>query len=105
MLIITVYRSVVPKSTECYWDVNLILCLYISDHNDNYCLSYIYVKNISDALETIQDDVDRVENVGASRAEAGFLKEFFDEPSLGALLEVRIFIQTLIVTLVVIVSS
>lgn len=40
-----------------------------------------------EALETIQDNIDTFEDVGATEAEADFLQDFFDEPSLGALLE------------------
>lgn len=40
-----------------------------------------------DALETIQDNISKFEDVGASQAQADFLQDFFDNPALGALLE------------------
>ena len=50
----------------------------------HYCSTYCF----PEALETIQDNIDTFEDVGASEAEADFLQDFFDEPALGALLEV-----------------
>ena len=47
----------------------------------------------ADALETIQDKIDKFEDVGASEEEADFLQDFFDEPALGALLEVILMIN------------
>lgn len=40
-----------------------------------------------DALETIQDNIDTLEDVGASEEQADFLQDFFDNPAIGALLE------------------
>nr|KAG5704673.1 hypothetical protein BaRGS_025315 [Batillaria attramentaria] len=40
-----------------------------------------------EALEKIQDDIGAFEEVGASEEEADFLQDFFDDPAVGALLE------------------
>ncbi|XP_076453254.1 protein PALS2-like [Babylonia areolata] len=40
-----------------------------------------------DALETIQDNIGTFEDEGASEAEADFLQDFFENPALGAILE------------------
>lgn len=41
-----------------------------------------------EALEKIQDNVENFEDIGASTQEVDFMKDFFDNEALGALLEV-----------------